>query len=159
MVATGSRENGRVLKRRQKSRYTNRIGEGKMASCKRRRWREWWRSGTLRLFSLDIRLPHPAGLSVALNRRIFGHTNDFCPRPLEPRYFTIYLTVFYFEFCSLYNSKYNELRKVLFFVVKSPLLCQFTSYFCVRKENAFNDANIGNDLQNTFKIVVIILHI
>lgn len=27
--------------------------------------------GTLRLFSLDIRLPHPAGLSVALNRRIF----------------------------------------------------------------------------------------
>jgi len=29
--------------------------------------------GTLRLFSLDIRLPHPAGLSVALNRRIFGH--------------------------------------------------------------------------------------
>jgi len=33
--------------------------------------------GTLRLFSLDIRLPHPAGLSVALNRRIFGRHQRF----------------------------------------------------------------------------------
>lgn len=40
--------------------------------------------GTLRLFSLDIRLPHPTGLSVALNRRIFDRRQFFLLKDWNP---------------------------------------------------------------------------